>query len=176
LLARAGVTQQLNGPDVPFYDRFYLGGPDDLRGFDYTGVGPREVSQDGSLYEPIGGDTYWFASAEYTIPIIDRLSFAFFYDIGHVSAKPYSNNGDIVEASPFAPLNGSRQIPFNTSNYGPFSAGSTDSFSDDFGIGLRLTIPTLGPLRLDYGIPIHHDAFNGPGGKFQFGAGFSRPL
>ena len=34
----------------------------------------------------------------------------------------------------------------------------------------------IGPLRLDYGIPIHHDNFNGGSGKFQFGVGFTRPL
>ena len=56
----AGVAQKLNSQDVPFYDRYYLGGQGTLRGFDYHGVGPRQVSQDGHLYEPIGGDTYWF--------------------------------------------------------------------------------------------------------------------
>ncbi len=172
---KAGVTASINGDDVPFYDRFYLGGQDSLRGFDYHGVGPREVTQDGSEYEPIGGDTYWFASAEYTIPIISRLSFAFFYDIGNVSTRAYSNAGQNVQGRAFAPPG---QVPFapDTVNFGPFNAGNTRAFSDDFGFGLRLTIPTLGPLRLDYGIPIHHDDFNGPSGKFQFGAGFSRPL
>ncbi|MDB6022055.1 MAG: outer membrane protein assembly complex, YaeT protein, partial [Pedosphaera sp.] len=141
-----------------------------LRGFDYRGVGPREVSQDGRLYEPIGGDTYWFASAEYTIPIIDRLSFAFFYDIGNVSARPWSLSPFVVQGKSFGGIPPARQF------FGTFPAGNTRSYSDDFGFGLRLTIPTLGPLRLDYGIPIHHDDFNGPSGKFQFGAGFSRPL
>ncbi|MDB6021388.1 MAG: outer membrane protein, partial [Pedosphaera sp.] len=38
LSAKAGVTQSLDsGQDVPFYDRFYLGGQDSLRGFDYRG-------------------------------------------------------------------------------------------------------------------------------------------
>ena len=32
----------------------------------------------------------------------------------------------------------------------------------------------LGPLRLDYGIPISKDPFNGGGGKFQFGVGYTR--
>jgi len=31
-------------------------------------------------------------------------------------------------------------------------------------------------LRLDYGIPLHHDSFSGNTGKFQFSAGFTRPL
>lgn len=171
LSAKTGVTQSVDGGDVPFYDRFYLGGQDSLRGFDYYGVGPREVTQDGQLYEPIGGDTYWFASAEYTIPIIDRLSFAVFYDIGNVSARPWSVSSFDVLGKQFTPNIGPRK---KFSNF--FPVGSTGAFSDDYGIGLRLNIPMLGPLRLDYGIPIHHDPFNGPSGKFQFGAGFSRPL
>ena len=175
LSGKAGVTQKLDGADdVPFYDRFYLGGQDSLRGFDYNGVGPRESTQDGTFFEPIGGDTYWFASAEYTIPIIDRLSFAVFYDIGNVSARAFSNSGFPVQGR--TSTDRPRGSPFLPGDFPPFPDGSTGSYSDDFGIGLRLSIPTLGPLRLDYGIPIHHDNFNGSGGKFQFGAGFSRPL
>jgi outer membrane protein insertion porin family len=170
LSAKAGVTQALSGGDVPFYDREYLGGQDSLRGYDYHAVGPREVTQDGTTYEPIGGDSYWFGSAEYTIPIIDRLSFALFYDIGNVSARPWSNSGTVVHGRLF-----DNQGPFISQFQHEFNFGSTTSYSDDFGFGLRLSIPTLGPLRLDYGIPIHHDPFNS-GGKFQFGAGFSRPL
>jgi outer membrane protein insertion porin family len=174
--ARAGVTASLNSQDVPFYDRYYMGGQDSLRGFDYRGVGPREVTQDGSLFEPIGGDTSWFASAEYTIPIIDRLSFAIFYDIGNVSASPWSLSGTDVIGRRFL-LPGQTQPPgFPSTFYGPFVAGNTGRYSDDYGIGLRLLIPYLGPLRLDYGIPIHRDSFNGPSGKFQFGAGFTRPF
>ena len=49
-----------------------------------------------------------------------------------------------------------------------------DREDDDWGLGFRLNIPHLGPLRLDYGIPITHDKYNGGGGKFQFGAGYTR--
>ncbi len=178
LAGKAGVTQKLSGQDVPFYDRFYLGGQDSLRGFDFNGVGPREVTQDGTAYEPIGGDSYWLASAEYTIPIVSHFSFALFYDIGNVSARPWSNSGMEVPGKNFSPPGGSPTIPFGPPDQSPyiFNGGNTRSFSDDYGAGIRLDIPNLGPLRLDYGIPIHHDSFNGPGGKFQFGVGFQRPL
>jgi outer membrane protein insertion porin family len=39
---------------------------------------------------------------------------------------------------------------------------------------LRLNIPHLGPLRLDYGVPIHHDPYNDSSGQFQFGVGYTR--
>ena len=98
--------------------------------------------------EPIGGDTYWFASAEYSIPIFEQeggvgVRFALFYDIGSVGGNPYNLN--------------------------------LSDFSDNWGIGLRLNLP-IGPLRLDYGIPIHHDQYNSSSGKFQFGVGWERPF
>ncbi len=168
---RAGVEQKLSSQDVPFYDRFYLGGQDSLRGFDYNGVGPREVTQDGQLYEPVGGDTYWLGYLEYSIPIVGPLRMAAFYDIGNVSAQPWSNRGFDVTGTSFV----SGPPPITVVNGHPF-VGNTGMFSDDYGIGLRLNIPHLGPLRLDYGIPIRHDPFNGSSGKFQFGVGFTRQL
>ena len=180
LHARTGVTDRISGGPVPFYDRFYLGGQDNLRGFDFHGVGPREVYQNGNGYEPIGGNSYWFASAEYTIPIISHLSLAFFYDIGQVAASPWSYSGSSVtgkainSGNPYTPGSPSSPLPGIFNNY--FNAGNTGSYSDDFGMGIRIDIPTLGPLRLDYGIPLHRDNFNGPSGKVQFGVGFQRPL
>jgi outer membrane protein insertion porin family len=83
----------------------------------------------------------WFGSAEYSVPIIDRLRFALFYDVGNVSSRAYDFK--------------------------------IDNFNDNWGLGLRLNLP-IGPLRLDYGIPIHHDQFNGSSGRFQFGVGYTR--
>jgi outer membrane protein insertion porin family len=137
LVGRGGVAKSLESGDVPFYERFYLGGLNSLRGFRYRSVSPRE----GDITEPIGGDSYWFGTAEYSIPIIERLRFAFFYDVGNVAAKPYEFN--------------------------------LDNFNDNFGFGIRLNLP-IGPLRLDYGIPIRHDRFNSSTGRFQFGVGYTR--
>ena len=118
-------------PDVPFFERYYLGGLYSLRGFKYRYISPRQVPNIPDN-EPIGGDTYWFGSAEYSIPIFEQehgigVRFALFYDIGSVGANPYN---------------------FNFGDY-----------SDNWGIGLRLNLP-IGPLRLDYGIPIRHDQYN----------------
>ena len=37
---RAGIAEGLSGGDVPFYDRYYLGGLYSLRGFKYRNIGP----------------------------------------------------------------------------------------------------------------------------------------
>jgi len=46
------------------------------------------------------------------------------------------------------------------------------------GIGLRILLPFGGaqgtPLRLDYGIPMTHDANIGSGGRIQIGINFIR--
>jgi outer membrane protein insertion porin family len=148
---RAGAAQSLSSGDVPFYDRYYLGGLYSLRGFKYRNIGPRDPNYGNIQYatmadEPIGGDSYWFGSAEYSIPILEKeggvgLRVALFYDVGAVGAAPYSFSGN---------------------------------FDDNWGLGFRLNIPRLGPLRLDYGVPIHHDAYNGSSGQFQFGVGYTR--
>ena len=74
--ARAGVAQSLQSQDVPFYERYYLGGLYSLRGFKYRSIGPRDPdygpSNPSMPNEPIGGDSYWFGSAEYSLPVIER--------------------------------------------------------------------------------------------------------
>lgn len=149
--ARTGVAQQYSKTeDVPFYERYYLGGLYSLRGYQYRAVGPREAGVSGE-YEPIGGKTYWFASAEYSIPIIERFRVAAFYDIGMVYPDSFSYDPD----------------PARGPGY------NTGSYSDNWGVGVRLNLP-IGPLRLDYAFPITHDEFSGSGGRFQFGIGNTR--
>lgn len=146
---RAGTGDSISGGDIPFYDRFYLGGLYSLRGFQYRSVAPRDPFVLGVPTEPIGGDTYWFGSAEYSIPIFEQpngvgLRFAVFYDVGEVASGSYS-----LDAAPI---------------------------DSNIGAGIRLNIPHLGPLRLDYGIPVTTDKYNGSSGQFQFGVGWSRPF
>jgi outer membrane protein insertion porin family len=52
----------------------------------------------------------------------------------------------------------------------------TGFYNDNWGVGVRLNIPHLGPLRLDYGIPIKSDDDNESSGRFQFSVGYIRPF
>ena len=65
--------------------------------------------------------------------------------------------------------NTDRSVAFYRDRLGLAVAGH----SDNYGIGLRLNLP-IGPLRLDYGIPINHDQYSGSSGRFQFGVGYTR--
>jgi outer membrane protein insertion porin family len=149
VVGRGGIASAISGTDVPFYDRYYLGGLYSLRGYTFRNVSPREAYNPNYpkvKNEPIGGDSFYFGSLEYSIPLLEKdnglgVRVAAFYDVGSV---------------------------------GSGSTTFTGNFDDDWGLGFRLNIPHLGPLRLDYGIPITHDKYNGGGGKFQFGAGYTR--
>jgi outer membrane protein insertion porin family len=146
LAGRGGVVSAWdNSEHVPIFERWTLGGLYSLRGYRYETVGPLD-----HLGEALGGDTYWFASAEYTIPLVSIIRYSFFYDIGNVYADPFSL----------------RREP------------GTQFFNDDVGLGLIIVLPIGGgtPLRLDYGVPIVHDATATRFGRFQFGFGYSRPF
>jgi outer membrane protein insertion porin family len=86
ILGRVGSLWEYSGQPVPFFDRFYLGGPNSLRGFDYRDVGPV------SGREPIGGNSYAFGSLEYSIKVADPLRLAIFYDWGFVNQADFDFN------------------------------------------------------------------------------------
>jgi len=67
--------------NVPIFDRLFLGGGRTLRGFEFRDVGPR----DPVTGEVIGGQSLGFIAAEYTIPVIDNVRAAVFYDLGFVN-------------------------------------------------------------------------------------------
>ena len=122
------------GNGVPIFDRLYLGGANNMRGFNFREVGPVDVDEN-----PIGGNSLGYITFELTFPIISRVRGAVFTDAGFV----------------------------NTDSYDFGTAGS----NVDVGIGLRLDLP-IGPIRVDYGIPVIYDTWNGPPGKFNFNIGY----
>ncbi len=85
IIGRLGVVENFGDSNsVPFYDRFFLGGPYTLRGFEYRDVGPRDPTG-----EPLGGKSYGLLSLEYTIDIVSPIRFAIFYDAGFVNEDAY---------------------------------------------------------------------------------------
>jgi outer membrane protein insertion porin family len=86
-----GALRTVDGGDkVPIFERLFLGGANNLRGFDYRDVGPKDENG-----EPIGGLTSAYATAELTFPIIEKVRGAVFYDVGMVSGDSYDWGGDI---------------------------------------------------------------------------------
>src|SRR5437763_498775 len=122
-----------NGDRVRIYDRLFLGGSNDLRGFNFRDVSPRDING-----EPLGGQSSARFTIEYTVPLIEKARAAVFYDTGFVNASPWDFN--------------------------------TNQIVSDVGVGLRLDLP-IGPIRIDYGIPIQKASFGG-NGKFNFNVGY----
>jgi outer membrane protein insertion porin family len=122
------------GNGVPIFDRLYLGGANNMRGFNFREVGPVDVDDN-----PIGGNSLAYVTLELTFPIISRVRGAVFTDAGFVNPDAYD-----------------------------FGASGANV---DVGFGLRLDLP-IGPIRVDYGIPVVYDSWNGPPGKFNFNIGY----
>jgi len=86
IILRGGVVDAYgDSTDVPFYERFFLGGPYTLRGFEYREVGPKDAFNN----EPIGGNTYGMMTIEYSADIVSPVRFAIFYDWGFVNEESY---------------------------------------------------------------------------------------
>jgi len=66
---------------VPIFDRLFLGGARTLRGFEFRDIGPR----DPVTGEVLGGTSLGFMSLEYSVPVIDNVRVAAFYDTGFVN-------------------------------------------------------------------------------------------
>ena len=89
IIARAGSVSPFGQSDlVPFYDRFFLGGPDTLRGFEYREVGPRDGDET-APDEAVGGNSYAFVSFEYGFRIAEPLGLVVFYDWGFVNKNDF---------------------------------------------------------------------------------------
>ena len=98
------------GSEIPFWERFYLGGERNIRGYDVYTIGPR--SETGYNY---GGVKSFFFNAEYIFHLADPLYLIVFYDRGNAYgegqsfsfADMYSSAG--VEARIFIPA---LRVPF----------------------------------------------------------------
>jgi outer membrane protein insertion porin family len=88
IILRGGMIQNFSDTKVvPYFDRFFLGGPYTLRGFEYRDVGPKDVNG-----EPIGGKSYGMLSLEYSVDIAGPLRAAWFYDGGFVNKGAFDFN------------------------------------------------------------------------------------
>lgn len=77
------------GNRVPIFERMFLGGANNLRGFDFREVGPKDATG-----EPLGGNVSLFGSVEYTFPIMEKVRGALFYDVGSISGDLPAAVGD----------------------------------------------------------------------------------
>ncbi|MGA2192317.1 MAG: outer membrane protein assembly factor BamA [Nitrospirota bacterium] len=148
LHGRIGYSEGADGRYVPLYERFYVGGIDTVRGFNWGAIGPKAQipvrntsGQVRDFYpgDPVGGNKELIFNSEYTFPLIPsiKLRGVAFFDAGDA----YNDR--------------------ETMDLGRLRYSS--------GAGVRWISP-MGLIRLEYGI----DIFRKPGediGKFEFSMG-----
>ena len=83
--ARAGyMVSKSTDRRFLFYERFFLGGVDTVRGYEDYEIYPDPDPDKPGVFNPYGGNKVFFANFEYRIPVSQQLTAALFFDIGKV--------------------------------------------------------------------------------------------
>lgn len=126
---RTGLVKAYDGTNaVPIFERYFAGGEQSIRGYDERKVGPIDPgSQDA-----VGGEAIVLGTVEYTIPIIDIIKGAVFFDTGNVwsKAKDYGSSGlksgvgpGLRVKTPIGPINLDYGFPLNKQSDGSSKSG-----------------------------------------------------
>ena len=122
--AKLGILDHNQGDRLLITERYFLGGINDLRGFNVRSIGPRYPSDDPRYsYVIIGGNKEVVLSLDYVIPIVKQMGVkgVLFVDAGNAF-----NDNEPIDPS---------------------------DFRSDWGFGIRWMSP-MGPLRFELGFPI----------------------
>jgi outer membrane protein insertion porin family len=122
--------------EIPFWERFYLGGERSIRGYNIYTIGPRS-----ELGTNIGGEKSLVFNSEYIIPVGGPLYAIFFFDAGNsygpdekTSLKNlYTSAG--LELRVFVPA---LRVPFRLI----FAYNNRKIYADDSNFALRFAIGT----------------------------------
>jgi outer membrane protein assembly factor BamA len=76
-----GIVESTSLEDVPIFERFFAGGSNSIRGFQFRGVGPVDRKTD----QQVGGNILILGTVEYSLPLYaDMLRGALFVDVAKV--------------------------------------------------------------------------------------------
>lgn len=84
--AEINYAEDYNGDTLPAFERFFMGGPNSLRGYNIRDVGPKNATGD-----PIGGSQSLLLNLELQFPFSKSFRGFAFYDRGNV----YGNGTDL---------------------------------------------------------------------------------
>lgn len=93
LHAKAGFVKENSDRGLPDYERFYLGGMNSLRGFDWRAISPVELNSEGEETK-VGGDKFVQFNVEILFPLLKDagLMGVVFFDTGNAY-----NNDETIE-------------------------------------------------------------------------------
>jgi outer membrane protein insertion porin family len=126
----------LKGSQIPFWERFYLGGERSIRGYEIYTIGPR--SAEGTV---LGGEKSLVFNFEYIIPVGGPLWLIAFYDAGNALSRDqkftwksmYKSVG--LEARIFVPA---LRVPFRLI----FAYNNPKIYSDESNFAFRFAVGT----------------------------------
>ncbi|MDR1595819.1 MAG: outer membrane protein assembly factor BamA [Puniceicoccales bacterium] len=84
VIGRTGTIMPYCGDTTPFFDRFYLGGSNFMKGFKAHDIGPKEGDTG------VGGNTFAYGSTEYCIKLAEPLRIYFFAEVGFVNETQWN--------------------------------------------------------------------------------------
>ena len=134
------VHENANGY-LPDYERFYLGGINSLRGFDWRDISIVETDAEGRIIDERGGDKFVQGNLEFLFPMFGAqlgLVGLLFYDTGNVYDK--GENIDLGD------------------------------LRKSVGFGIRWYSP-MGPIRLERGYILHPREGEDSSGRWEFSMG-----
>jgi outer membrane protein insertion porin family len=151
LRTEAGMITSPDAQGVPIFQRYFLGGILDLRGFYLRSIGPRlpltqsldPTSAPITNGANIGGNLEAYENLELEFPIIDKVGIrgVVFFDAGNA----WNTEQQFCSTTP-APQFANVVQPC-------FSANSLGLLRTSTGFGIRWFSP-LGPLRFEWGFPL----------------------
>jgi len=128
---RVGVVDEYgDSGQVPTFERFYAGGHNSVRGFDYRGLGPTQLGTE------VGGEFSVVGTAEYQFPLYQST----------VQGRPQ----ELLRGVVFCDVG---QVALTTSDI------TDTTLRVSVGVGLRVMLPAMGgvPIALDFGFPVNKD-------------------
>ncbi len=149
---RGGYVNKNSDGILPYYDRFYLGGINTVRGYTWREISPTVTNlETGSTIE-IGGQSFVQYNLEYIFPLLKDVGLmgVLFYDGGGVYGTS-DIEGDFDETK--------YRIDDNSSG-----------IRQGVGVGFRWYSP-MGPIRLEYGYALDPVTGGSSGGRWEFAMG-----
>jgi len=129
---RAGVVDNYGGTKrVPVYERFYVGGPSTVRGYDYSSIGPKDEDVN------IGGNSMLIGNLEYSYLLVDT-----------------------TDTPTRSPMKIRGLVFYDAGNAWKNAGGFSSSLKTSIGTGIRILMPIPVTLFYGYGIDRHKGRFD----------------
>ncbi|XP_071809301.1 sorting and assembly machinery component 50 homolog B-like [Asterias amurensis] len=150
---QAGLMKPLNYTETRINDRFFIGGPTSVRGFNFRGLGPHT---DG---DSVGGEAYWATGLHLYTPL------PFMPGRGGL--------GDLIRTHVFLNAGNLCNLNLEEQNIHQHLEQLRENFRWSYGAGIILRLGRIARFELNYVIPKTAQPMDSVNAGLQFGVGLS---